>query len=320
MDGAHLVADTVAAWAERVITLAGPSPDALPLTDADQAPLGRIARARREASESAEATVLVEEALAETGDDDPAFVAGMRRCVAANFPRDANGRLALKTTIPLTPRRGDGEASLSELALWYAAVGPERRSDPQVIRVGWHWCTGERQDHRWEQTPWYWSPDVPPPPNEEERPEVAETLHLQDAGHLLSALKLWNIETSGDVLDLLAGMERQEGHTATVQQAIRRASLWRFADLVATERQRLETWRKAKKGRAPMMPAMKLITLPHQTWIRKTSLLLGAGDEGGGSRLSLEDTGTNARLPLTLWQRPIEMDLRRFGLWEGDAP
>jgi hypothetical protein len=90
------------------------------------------------------------------------------------------------------------------------------------------------------------SPDFSVPPeadNATQAGRVARTLRLQDSGHLPEALALWGVEPSDRVLDLLAGVEarHERDHSEAVREAVRRAALWRWPELVAREEGR---WRR----------------------------------------------------------------------------
>ncbi len=75
--------------------------------------------------------------------------------VARAFPRDDRGRLELDCVVLLAQH-----ASLTPLppqrAPWLAAVGPARRSDPQVITIRVELVIGENHPHNWSRARWWW--------------------------------------------------------------------------------------------------------------------------------------------------------------------
>jgi uncharacterized protein (TIGR02996 family) len=75
--------------------------------------------------------------------------------IARNFPRDDAGRLQLDRTVLLAGYRCAEELPRGR-ELWLAAVGPARRSDPQVITVRLDLLIGDNQPHNWLQTRWWW--------------------------------------------------------------------------------------------------------------------------------------------------------------------
>jgi hypothetical protein len=62
-------------------------------------------------------------------------------------------------------------------------------------------------------------------------------------------------------------------------------------------------------------PSLRLFWLPHQTQQVKGAVMLRARERDGSQPiLDLEWSASNARLPAVAWQRPLELDLLRFGL------
>jgi hypothetical protein len=58
-----------------------------------------------------------------------------------------------------------------------------------------------------------------------------------------------------------------------------------------------------------------LFTLPAQYHPLRGSLMLAAGEkQGDPPRLDIEYPDENPRLQHLYWRRPVEIDLRRFGL------
>ena len=75
--------------------------------------------------------------------------------IARNFPRDDGGRLQLNCVVALAQYRCLDALPRGRL-LWLAAIGPARRSDPQVITVKLEPLIGENQTHNWSEVRWWW--------------------------------------------------------------------------------------------------------------------------------------------------------------------
>ena len=312
--------------------------------------LCKVVAARRAAVDAADTVVVVEDA---PGERETAYWSRVRRLVAWNVPRQEDGRLPLGLKVPLAPQDHD---ILGERALWYAAFGPEKRRDPQVIRLGLHWLIGGNHAHRWDRARWLWDPDADRQAGPVERrgvedlpweqigpgeradhlaaleaacaggrgnrdQRVALTLLLQDAGRIQDALALWQVEIAPEAEDVLDGVSQYHRHgekahqwMAVAQAALQQAALWRWSELLREEAGRLEAWRREKKGRPRKRPELRFLLLPGQGTIRRDWLALVPGEKGADTpRVELVSSGSLTRLPETLWRRPPEIDLVRFG-------
>jgi hypothetical protein len=241
--------------------------------------------------------------------------------VMHHFPWDASGRLALKTAVllnhyPTTKAVGKGR----DLCL--AAVGPDRRGDAQEIRIDLIDLILVNQTHRWENSRWLWTDEAVP--NSEllgveatadtpENARAVESLRLLDEGRIEEALSLHHVTLSDDVHKLLGGqrIKAYDSHpdetwTNLLVDTLRQSAPWLLAGAVENEVKRLAQ----KKGRRSL-PNLKLVIFPGQVRARKTSLMLTGGD-GGKSRLVIEATGSNARLPDRAWKRPLAVDFLRY--------
>jgi hypothetical protein len=77
----------------------------------------------------------------------------------------------------------------------------------------------------------------------------------------------------------------------------------------------LEAWRQSRRGRAFKPAALKLFFLPNQAGASRAALFLGAREDGSGApRLYVDSTAYEACVPAALWLRPVDLDLRRFGM------
>ena len=151
---------------------------------------------------------------------------------------------------------------------------------------------------------------------------AARCIALQDAGRLREALALYEVELDERVGRLLDGLriKYQAAHeiepwARATQEALRRAALWRWGPLLRDAAAARERWVAEKRSRRWSAPMLRLFWLPHQTQQAKAAVMLRARErDGSGPRLELESSANNARLPVVAWQRPLEIDLVRFGL------
>jgi hypothetical protein len=143
---------------------------------------------------------------------------------------------------------------------------------------------------------------------------------LQDDGQFREALELYDITLD----DRLAGILRGDpegtlpGDHATfwppaLWAALRALAPWRCDGVLRAEEERVASRPATKSGRKRKQVRLRLLSLPKQTAISKASVMLVRAADGR-PRLELESTGTTAIVPEVAWQRPIDLDLRRFGL------
>ena len=305
-----------------------------PLEESELAPLRAFAKATQDSPETA--LVIEEDLRRELGEDGcRALMTGR---IARNYPREADGRLPLGEIVPLTPF-GQPEPTGLKRSLWVAALSPLRRRESQVVTLGLRWLIAGNHARRWEAAPWLWNGQITRPTEQErwgvsglplsrlglsgrdaqiselQRTACSDGDHaalcilLQDAGRFGEAFALFGIEADEDVWRVLNGLaphpsyeDRAEAWAEAVRGAFRRCAPWRLREALAA----------ANAGRRPS--ARRLFALPGQTQARKVSLLLAL--DGETPRFLLDGTASNARLAEALWQRPVELDLRRFGYWE----
>jgi hypothetical protein len=92
---------------------------------------------------------------------------------------------------------------------------------------------------------------------------------------------------------------------------VRSAAPWLMPQVLPVEAQR----RAGLRSRPRRPPRFRLLALPHQTSQAKRSVMLVARKmDGAEPALEIEHTGWDYRLPQPTWMRPLEIDLRRFGL------
>ena len=155
---------------------------------------------------------------------------------------------------------------------------------------------------------------------------ATRSLWLQDAGRLDEALALYDVDLAPAVKPLLAGLplgyhSRQyaAAWARATQEALRASALWRFPPLVQKAAAARERWVAEKRSRRWTRPILRLFWLPHQTQQSKESVILVPRSRTDlRPLLDLESSAHNARLPAVTWQRPVEIDLLRFGLITAD--
>jgi hypothetical protein len=272
-----------------------------------------------------------------------------REALSLHIPRDDRGRLALGATALLTSY--ESEEDIGGKRVWLAALTPERRRDPQVIRLGLRTLAGGPYAHIWDSARWLWDTRAVNAPESErwgvegleidmlgleDRSErirdlgyrvatggtlaeqVALCILLQDEGRIEEAFALFEITLSEEVVRLLHGLpiagylgSKLPSWVAHTREQLRQAAPWLMPAVLTAEAERRMTLR-TKPTRPPYF---RLCALPHQSSVAKTSLMLVAGArDGGDPSIELEHTGWDYRLPEPRWKRPLEIDLRRFGL------
>src|SRR5262249_32996462 len=77
------------------------------------------------------------------------------QAIIRNFPRDEKGRLQVDCMALLAMYQSAVELPRMR-ELWLAAVGPARRSDPQVVTVKLDLQISENHPHNWSRLRWWW--------------------------------------------------------------------------------------------------------------------------------------------------------------------
>jgi hypothetical protein len=236
------------------------------------------------------------------------------------FPPDHRGALALKTTVLLasyqttSPPGRDRKLSL-------AAVGPQRRSDPQEIRIKLEALIPVNQEYSWERQRWRWHADsvhsdratqwgAPVPvealaagtlsPSQlmekaqngsaDASDKAALAILLQDEGRLIDALELYGIEVDRDLKRLCGGQKiypparcayADEKWVQRLQDWMRACAPWLLTGATQCEAERIAGWVAEKKSRRPRHPVLKLLIFPGQHHSRKASLILTSTDREG---------------------------------------
>ena len=144
---------------------------------------------------------------------------------------------------------------------------------------------------------------------------------LQDDGQLREALGLYGLELDDRLLGILRGdpdgklpADHATHWPPALWAALRALAPWRCEGVLRAEEARIAARPPAKSARKRKPARLRLLSLPKQPQISKASVMLARGADGR-PRLELESTGSTAIAPEVAWQRPLELDLRRFKLW-----
>lgn len=240
--------------------------------------------------------------------------------IARGFPRDHRGALALKTTVLL----GHYETTVPparDRDLCLVAAGPQKRSDPQEIRITIESLIKVNQDHCWEHDRWRWHAGTADVDREtrwgvavpaeaiasdalsqsqlaenvrtgcaDEGEKAALAIMLQEQGKLIEALELYGIEVDEDLKRLCGGQKiyppaccayADEKWVKTFQDWMRACAPWLLANSTRQEAERISARAVEKKGRKRRLPVLKLFIFPGQQHSRKASLVLTSKDLDG---------------------------------------
>jgi hypothetical protein len=312
-----VVLEAIAAWRA---TARPPAAAPLPLSEADRNELRAIARARTvvgtldvRVTPFAERVIAAEDRLRLR--DDVASIS--REALFASFPRADDGRLTLGETVLLARYAPAGELSKGREP-WLVALGPERKKDGAVVRVEVATPITTNEPHAWQDARWLWdaragAADAAVRWGVEPGDRRAnECLALLDEGRFEKAFRIYGVTLSEMVLRILA-RQPASAHDAgfadawreSMKRALWRVAPWRLESVIAAaprkKRDKDETW-------------IRLFGLPGQRHQRKASLMLVGGPPGREMRLEVDWTGSNERLPLVRWTRPIDHDVVRLGI------
>ncbi|MGE4145594.1 MAG: hypothetical protein AB7N76_33475 [Planctomycetota bacterium] len=250
------------------------------------------------------------------------------------FPSGPRRRLPLGTFSllrPLVPRASKGH--------WLVARGPERRGDPQVIRVGVADMDGSRERHRWDGAPWLWHLEEPatlerlwgvsgitatrldelPAPEDLERAcrdgsaTPTQRAHLsvilQARGDSTAALGLHGIELGQDVEHLLSDGTRGRLNDYWASHPPPSEAVAAVKDaLRVCAPWRLEGLLQEVEAQVPSArrPLQLLYLAAGHRHSRRPRLALRCGAERGGrATLEIEHTASNRRVPDCRWRRPL---------------
>lgn len=230
-----------------------------------------------------------------------ADVAPAQLCL--HFPRDRVGRYAKRVAVALA---GYGPA-LSKRGPWLVA-----RAEGDSVRLGVEELIGTNQDHRWDSSPWLWRTshaDATP----EQRWQASDAELVRPLVELLrdnqaaEALTLAGVDVDRDIGTLLAGYPTRHlrvEYTATwvtrLHDQLRGAAPWRFATAY-------RVWqRERQQAKRPDTDPVILFGLKGLSQTRKPVVALEIYD--GVPRLVMAWSGSNFRVPRTLWERPADLE------------
>lgn len=256
-----------------------------------------------------------------------------------SFPRDARGRLSLRTRVVLEQFPAiQGPPNGQDLVL--AAVGPERRRDPQVVRIALTKCITANEELNWTRVRYKWCDGQSEPTTQvaELAPlghmgqltmltglntrspdqEVALSLLKLDSGMFLDALRSSGVTWSRDVAQMIEGHSfaldsdwaADDKVTLKRTQRIRHelwaSQPWHFADALTQHADRLNARRRHHK---PV--ELYLYMVPGQpTAARRARLTLSARD--GAPHLDFRWTASNVKPWRWTWTRPVNLDVQRW--------
>jgi hypothetical protein len=226
-----------------------------------------------------------------------------------HFPRDRGGRYARRAVVALAPYGPDP----AKRGPWLTA-----RARDGALALGVESLIGVNQDHRWDATPWLWSAAGrhasahqrwQVASAEEARPLAA----LLDTHDVAAALEAAGVRADPDVAGLLDGFPTRylraaytDAWVAALYGGLARSAPWRFAAAY-------ETWRRERAARGrPAGGPVPLFGLTGLNQQRRPMLALDL--RGGVPELRMVWTGSNARLPRALWERPADLDAALAGL------
>lgn len=153
----------------------------------------------------------------------------------------------------------------------------------------------------------------------QEADRAALCILLQDEGHVQEALDLYGITLDERLLAILRGdpegtlpADYATHWPPALWAALRALAPWRCEGVLRAEEARVVARPATKSARKRKPVRLRLLSLPKQTAISKASVMLVRAEDGR-PQLELESTGTTSIVPEVAWQRPVELDLRRFG-------
>jgi hypothetical protein len=253
--------------------------------------------------------------------------------IVRNFPWDKTGRIALKTAVVLNiyDKTPDPNPHSKERDFCLAAIGPDRRSDEQIVKIELTDLYAINQNHRWENCPWLWT-DIATPDTEllgtnrhlatPENDRAMRSLSLLDEGKIEEAVGLYGITFSavlhqilgGEIVEIFKNYYSTPTWTDLLVDTLRQSAPWKLPQAVIDEAARLDIWTSQKKSRSSRYPFLKLAIFPNQNYAQKTCLFLTKNINDSHPRLIMQDSGNNDRSHHTAWKRSISVDFIRYGI------
>ncbi len=250
--------------------------------------------------------------------------------IVRNFPWDKTGRIELKTAVVLNiyEKTTDPNPHSKERDFCLAAIGPDRRSDEQIVKIGLTDLYAIDRNHRWENCPWLWT-DIATPQTElfgtsqhvatPENDRAMRSLSLLNEGKIEEALGLYGV-TFSTVLHQILGGEIVKDYYSDLTwrdllvDTLRQSAPWKLPQAVIDEAARINLWASQKKSRKPRLPLLKLAIFPNQRYTHKTCLILTENINDRQPQLIMKSSAINDRLHHTAWKRSISVDFARYGI------
>ncbi|PSB51962.1 hypothetical protein [Chamaesiphon polymorphus] len=250
--------------------------------------------------------------------------------IVRNFPWDKTGRVALKTAVVLNiyEKTPDPNPHSKERDLCLAAIGPDRRSDEQIVKIGLTDLYAIDRNHRWENCPWLWT-DKDTPHTEllgtnqhiatPENDRAMRSLSLLNEGKIEEALGLYGVILSTVLHQILGGGIVKNYYSDLTWRdllvdTLRQSAPWKLPQAVIDEAARIDLWASQKKSRKPRLPLLKLALFPNQRYTHKTCLMLTENINDRHPQLIMQSSAINDRLHHTAWKRSISVDFARYGI------
>lgn len=215
----------------------------------------------------------------------------------AMFPRDRSGRLRARQRVLLEPV---SKGSDRDRRPWVVAIGPARAGTNEIA-IDVENLIAVNQSERFDVAPWCWrkkSGDIEDPETWGYTPVFDGPVALLLQGRVKEGLEAAGLALDEAVSNLARGGNIGLLHPDPDWPKVTRDRLCRIAPWLLLG-PGVEYARTLLKRKAD---GLRLFTLPNQRAIRKASIVLVPGSPPS---LEIRWTGSNGRLPLVLWQRPV---------------
>jgi hypothetical protein len=241
-----------------------------------------------------------------------------------HFARNDKGQFERGKDVVLATYPASLEGKYLSRSVWLAVDGPERAADKNLI-VYMRNTTGENFEHQWWQERWMWDTrarrgDLYLAWEINDKEKAHRCFELLTQGKIVEALEMYDIELEPQLQLLSVGipvsLEHKE-YTKTwaprLVENLMRSAPWRFALLLAREKQCREAWVKLKSSRKYEAKPISLFGLGGVQTTDRPQVFL-TSKAGGKMQLILEWSGTQITAPYFDWRRPIDYDLLHAGL------
>ena len=212
------------------------------------------------------------------------------------FPRDRRGRLRARQRVLVQPV---STGSDRDRRPWIVAVGPSRVGG-QEITIAVEDLIAANQSERFDLAPWCWrrgTGDLEEPRTWGYSADWDNRVELLLQGNVKEGLEAAGFRLDEAVSNLARGSHIGLLHPDPTWPKVTRDRLARAAPWLLLG-PGLDFARDLLKRKSE---GLRLFTLPNQTAIRKASIVVVPG---APPSLEVRWTGTNARLPVILWERP----------------